>query len=199
MARTPKLRASALLAAGALAVHQLRYALSFHDAGRVLGAQGHAYLAVVMPLALGLLAAAGGLFLAGLTRAARGGAGAGAEPARAPGLGRLWVVASTILILTYAAQESLEGAIASGHPAGLAGVFGHGGAIAVPVALAVGALVALALRGAHAAIAFVARRRTPLPRGRAPRARRLPPRAALPALDPVARHLAGRGPPALSA
>ena len=53
MARTPKLRASALLAAGALAVHQLRYALSYHDAGRVLGARGlRLYRMVILPASL---------------------------------------------------------------------------------------------------------------------------------------------------
>ena len=197
MARTPKLRASALLAAGALAVHQLRYALSGTTTpGGCSAPRGHAYLAFVMPLALGLLAAAGGLFLAGLARAARG---AAAERAGPPRFSRLWTATSGILLFTYAAQESLEGALANGHPAGLAGVFGHGGWVAIPLALAVGALVALVLRGAHAAVAFVARRRTQVARERAPRARRLPRGALLPALDPVACNLAGRGPPSLSA
>src|ERR1019366_4753159 len=43
------------------------------------------------------------------------------------------------LVAIYATQELLEELLASGHPGGVAGVFGHGGWWAVPVAAIVAA------------------------------------------------------------
>ncbi len=54
-------------------------------------------------------------------------------------------------------QEWLEGVFAAGHPAGLEGVFGHGGYWAVPLSLLGGLLVAALLRFASAAVEVVAR------------------------------------------
>jgi hypothetical protein len=46
-----RFRLAALLAAGALAVHELRYALAYGEhAGREASAQGHAYLTLLMPV-----------------------------------------------------------------------------------------------------------------------------------------------------
>jgi hypothetical protein len=58
----------------------------------------------------------------------------------------------------YSCQEWLEGALADGHPGGIAAPYSHGGWIALPLALAIGLLIALALRGAAAAIAVAATR-----------------------------------------
>ena len=57
----------------------------------------------------------------------------------------------------YAAQELLESLLATGHPAGLAGIFGYGGWWAVPAAVCVGLVVAALLHGARWALHAVAR------------------------------------------
>ncbi|MGI8803710.1 MAG: hypothetical protein ACR2KV_16355 [Solirubrobacteraceae bacterium] len=53
------LRAGALLGAGALLLHELRYLVAWGGgAGPALGDQGHAYLGYVTPLAVGFVAVA---------------------------------------------------------------------------------------------------------------------------------------------
>ena len=150
-------RAAALLPAAALTVHQLRYMLAYGDeSGHQLAAQGHSYLEAFGPVAAMLAAVAVGLFIASFAEAWRGGAEAG-DHGRA--FTRLWLMTVVSLIAIYAGQEFLEGLLATGHPGGLAGVFGAGGWWAIPAALLVGAIVALALRGARAAIRWAASRR----------------------------------------
>ena len=65
----------------------------------------------------------------------------------------------------FCAQELTEGALAVGHPAGLAGVHAHGGWVFAPLALAIGALcslICLVLRGVERALACITRpRRVP--------------------------------------
>lgn len=188
-----RLRCFALLGAGGFALHELRYVLAYGDAsGAVLRAQGHAYLdAVAAVVALALVAACAGLLAAVLRR--RG------ATTTAPRWRSRWPLASGALLGVYAAQELVEGALSPGHPAGLVGVFGHGGWIAVPLALLLGALVAALLRGADAVLARFAvappRLRIPraprLARPRAPLSVRLRPAAAL------AGPGAGRAPPLL--
>ena len=92
-----------------------------------------------------------------------------------------------------------EGALAEGHPAGVAGVVGHGGWLAIPLALAVGALVAAAARGAEALETLGDPRPIPALRLPAPPLVAAPGRAvAVVGGRVLARHLAGRAPPALS-
>lgn len=109
------------------------------------------------------------------------------------------VVASAIaasLLAIYAGQELLEGLLATGHPAGLIGVFGSGGWWSVPVALVLGTVVALLLRSAEAAIALVARVRSPgRPRSVPPRRQPAPRPIFLPARSPFASAAPGRAPP----
>ena len=187
-----RFRLAALLAAGALAVHELRYALAYGpDADHASGQQGHAYLSVLVPLVV--LAA---LFAAAhaLARVARGQNGG----ERTRRLARLWLVCAATLAVAYCGQELLEGWLTSGHPAGVAGVLGHGGWIGLTVAPLVGGLIALALRGAAAASEPAATaggwRTGGLP---APVVASAAPVFAL-ARDPIARFLAGRGPPLTS-
>lgn len=99
----------------------------------------------------------------------------------------------------YCGQELLEGFLAAGHPAGLAGILGHGGWIAAPVAVSVGGALAAALRLADTAVALTERRSrsrravaratavTVRPRARYERDWRLEPHAGV---------VAGRAPPA---
>src|SRR5919107_1247373 len=121
------LRAGAMLAAGSLAVHELRFLAGYGGEGAV---GGHGYLAWGAPLLALLIAAACGAWLA-------------------PGgrFGAAWIGATCSLLATYVLQETIEGVTSSGHP----GLLAHGGWIALPAALLVGGLVALTLRGAQAA------------------------------------------------
>jgi hypothetical protein len=151
-----RIRAAALIAVGALGVHDLRYLLEYH--GRVaheLSVQGHGYLRLTTPAIASFLVLVGAAFLARLMRAYAGGS-ADARPL--PSTRRMWLLASSLLVGVYACQEWAEGVLAGGHPGGLAAPFSHGGWLALPLALAIGLLIALALRGAAAAIAVAARR-----------------------------------------
>lgn len=136
------LRAAASLSGGAFAVHQLRYRLGFgDDAERVLHEQGHGYLTAAAPLISLLLAAVLGQLLWALGQPGR--------PVRVQTRGR-WLAIVVALLAIYTVQELLEGALAAGHPAGFEGLVGHGGWTAVPLALFVGAAIALGLRVAGA-------------------------------------------------
>lgn len=186
-----RLRFSALLAAGALSVHELRFLAEFGGhADHVAGEQGHAYLSLLLPVVVltGLVAL--GAYLLRIGRGA--GTGCAAPPVRT-----VWGSASALLVLIYAGQETLEGWLSTGHPGGLDGVLGHGGWTALLFAAAIGALIALALRGAADPVAAVT--------GAAWRARmtaavRMVSPRATPALRrlPLARFLGGRGPPRIS-
>ena len=129
-----RLRCFALLGAGALGLHELRYLIGYGgDAGRALAEQGHGYLdAVTAVVALTLVAA-----LAALVAALVRGAGAAKRPPRRWRV--RWLACSGALLAVFTLQELVEGALSPGHPAGLVGVAGSGGWIAVPLALAIGA------------------------------------------------------------
>jgi hypothetical protein len=186
MARS-SLRTVAVLAGGALMLHELRFLLAPDPHA---AEAGHAYMALAAPAVAALIAAACAAFALALAR------GAGRVDPAPPSFARVWIGASSALAATYSIQELLEGMLAAGHPAGLAAVVGHGGWIGLVLSLGLGVVVALVLRGAHAVLAR--------PRGALPRRRELPPRPLRPpvrtsaALDAVARHLAGRGPPLAS-
>jgi hypothetical protein len=119
-----------------------------------------------------------------------------ARPPAWRGFLRLALLIGATLLALYSCQELLEGMLSSGHPGGFDGVFGDGGWWAVPLSLACGLVIAAALRGARAAIRWVAsrHRRLKASHGRpapAPRPRRL----ALPRPVPLAGAAAGRAPP----
>jgi hypothetical protein len=189
-----RLPVAPLMPVAALAVHQLRYLLAYGPKGSSeLAATGHSYLDSLTPWLVLLLALGVGGFLGRLARAWRAGEDGGPQHRGALGV---WLAATAGLILIYAGQEFLEGLFATGHPAGLAGIFGHGGLWALPAALAVGAVLALLVRGGRAAIAFAARLGRARPRGR--RRLALARRPAAPVLippSPLAACSAGRAPP----
>jgi hypothetical protein len=188
--------------AAVLAVHQLRFLLAFGGgSGAELEKEGHQYLsALAAPIAMSV-AIVVGLFFARLASAWREGAGEGdatpsADPASCRGFLRLALLIGASLLALYSCQELLEGMLSNGHPKGFNGVFGDGGWWAAPLSLACGAVVAVALRGARAAIRWAAARhaRPRTSHGRpspAPRPRRL----ALPRPVPLAGAAAGRAPP----
>jgi hypothetical protein len=135
-----------LMPAAAVAVHQLRYWLAYGSrANAELAAQGHSYLHSLVPWTILGIAVGAGLFLRRLWAVLQ----ARSTPAtsRLP-VGALWLAAWVWLVAIYATQETLEAFLSTGHPAGLAGVFGHGGWWAIPVAAAAALLiVALLLVG----------------------------------------------------
>jgi hypothetical protein len=183
-------RAIALLATGTLVVHQLRFMLAFGgDAHRRLAHEGHGYLAVVLPLVGVGLALVCAHFAVLLMR--ERGSGRAIPRGRFP---TAWAASSATLLVAYATQEGVEGTLVAGHPAGVAGIFGSGGWIAIPLCVVVGVLVALVLRGANAALALVGARDRIHVR-RAPARRRTFAAPDVAPRNPLARHLSGRAPP----
>jgi hypothetical protein len=188
------LRSASLLALGALAVHEGRFALAYGSrSGHVLAAEGHAYLNWIVPLLIGCVVTAAARFLARLARPVPG---AAPVPGRRR---RLWATASALLLAVYAGQEWSEGLLVAGHPSGLLEPFAQGGWVVVLLAPAVGAVIAGLLWGADVVLARAAAAAArPVPRRRPTRPR--PPRAADPVRRPaIALHLAGRAPPAAPA
>jgi hypothetical protein len=180
------LRWASALALGLAVVHQLRLLAA-------PSSTGHARFAVLaLPAALLLTGAVLALGLElGAVRRGRASASPRLSARRA------WVVATVALIALFVTQELLESLVLSGHPAGLQGVFAVGGWTAVPLAVAAGGVIALALAGVdrvlgRAAPAAPRRRRAPTaPRQRADAVWRL--------AGVLARKLASRAPPALTA
>jgi uncharacterized membrane protein YidH (DUF202 family) len=147
-----RFRTAGALAACAYAVHSLRYTLAYGShAGTELHRQGHAYLAGAPVLLTGLLALGAGELVRAAARGER------AAETR-PSLARMWVLGAVALMAIFGIQESLEGLLATGHPAGLAAVLGGGGWLAVPLAVAFGLLVAVLDRGARAVLSGTAAR-----------------------------------------
>lgn len=184
----------ALGPAAALAVHQLRYWLAFGGgANAALARQGHSYLHSVVPWIILLAGVAVGGFLSALGRAA---AGQRSAPRFTLSLLGLWLLSATCLVAIFAGQEFLEGLFATGHPAGLAGIFGFGGWWAIPAAICVGLVLAVVFHGARWVLDEIAARCAGTPNHAAssgPEARQplvLPPR-----LSPLAEGRSGRGPP----
>jgi hypothetical protein len=155
-------RGIALLSAGALGVHQLRFLAACGDARAACGSAGHEYLVFAGPLAGMLLAVAlGGL----LGQLLSGGRTAGA--ARRTSFAARWTACVVSLVAIFSAQELVEAALAPGRAIGVSAVFGAGGWWALVFALLIGALVALALKGAETLVAWAGSRRRlrpPLPR-----------------------------------
>jgi hypothetical protein len=101
------------------------------------------------------------------------------------------------LVAIYGCQEFLEGLFATGHPAGLAGIFGFGGWWAIPAAACVGLVLAAVFHGARWVLEEVAQRFHRARRRHRRRSVRLlrPPAVAAPRLAPLADGWSGRGPP----
>jgi hypothetical protein len=183
---TRSYRGLLLLPAAAFVVHQARYMLAYgSSASTELSAQGHSYLDSLVPwfvLALGI-----GLALF-LRRVVRG--DFHTSRASAPAV---WLLTWAGLLGIYVVQESLEATLASGHPGGIGGVFGHGGWWAIPVSAIVAAAVTVLLRVARAVLRFASRLRPRPLRG--PAAVFQPASVVLAVPAPLAYARASRGPP----
>ncbi len=183
--------------AAALAVHELRFWLAFGSGANVeLARQGHAYLHSLVPWIVLLLGLGAGAFLFALGRAL-----GGHRSVRRYALSftALWLVCSLCLVGIYVAQEFLEGLFATGHPAGLVGIFGYGGWWSIPAAVCVGLVLAAVFEGASWVLGEVADRRSG---GERQMVRRRSPRPRIRTIDPLrpcplAGCAAGRAPPAL--
>jgi len=184
-------RGFVLFPAAAYAVHQLRYGLGYGSAASsALAAQGHGYLDSLAPWIALLLALGFGSFLMRLARAAAGRADSRARRSTAGLIGVAWA----LLFATYAVQEWLEGMFAAGHPAGLAGIVGHGGWWALPLSGVAAVAVTGLLRLASAAVEAVSS--LAAARVLVPACVVLRPAEATPlAASPLAGRLAGRSPP----
>jgi hypothetical protein len=194
-ARTSRAAGSAaLLVLGALALHQLRYLLAYGgSAGAELERQGHAYLDLVAPL---LVAAAVAMLIASIVVPAL----LRLAPALTRDVGSTERAAgyAAALLAVYFAQELAESALAGGHLDGVVGILGASGWLALPLAMALGGLTAIArewlYRVERRLAGAVARRRLP----RAPKRVRAPlPPPLRPALSLLALRfgLARRAPP----
>jgi len=185
----------ALLPPAAFAVHQLRYLLAFGgSAGIVLQRTGHSYLHSVAPWIVLAVALVVGGFLRQLGQAF---AGQKTVPRYTVSLGAMWLACSISLVAIFASQEFLEGMFATGHPAGLAGIFGYGGWWSIPAAMSVGLVLAAWFHGARWVLREVVRRRARPPAAWVGPALVLPrPRAAaVSRLAPLIGGWSGRGPP----
>lgn len=183
-----RLRAAVLTLAGVLGVHQVRFRFAPVEHEHELAA-AHVYLPW-------LTAAAGALLFLAIVQLAVCVHRRAERAPRIPRVPVLWLAATATLLCVFGTQESLETLLSHGHLPALAELLGEGGWTAVPTAVAAGALIALLLRGAAGAVAWVLARRPHRPR-RAAAAVAIP---AAPALAPrgslLARRLAGRAPPA---
>lgn len=131
-----------------MVLHDLRYLLAFgSDANAELAHRGHDYLALATPI-LGVLAAlASARFFIGLATGM-------SVDQRARGFRSIWAAATLALLAIYSAQELAEGALASGHPAGLDALLDGNGWVAAPLALVIAAVVARAVVGLRSARSF---------------------------------------------
>ncbi len=192
----PLARRASLLALGALAVHQLRYALAYGGgASSALARQGHSYLGDLGPI---LVALALSLVCARLMAAAIGHLGGGS--ARQAGWRAEWIAFAAALLAIFCAQELTEGVLAAGHPGAVAAVIANGGWLALPLALVVGAIVACADRAlSRAERSLVVRAGRPARVPSRPGASPLPEAPAVLSLAtrPLAFGLARRPPPVL--
>jgi len=197
--RSSAARTGALLAVGAYAVHELRYAIALGEqAPHVLEHHGHSYMSAVAPIVGLVLAIALGSWITAIARAHRDRSG---EVERR-GLGAAWLASSASLFGIFAMQETLEGLLSPGHLNGAAAVLGGGGWTALPLALLFGAVLALLLRGARAVTRRAAAYSIAPVWRTVPRPVSLRPMfgfvLARPRLGLIACNQAGRAPPAVS-
>ena len=188
--RSAPMRATALVIAAALALHELRYLIAGRPDGDGFDA-AHGYLPLLAGAAVLLLGVAAAMLLRALAFARQIGAGA----RRPASLRRTWVLATGTLLALHFGQELVE-LIVSGAP--LASLAAEGAPLVLPLAALGGLLVALGLCGARRALVSGAARARRPRRGPAP-ARRVPPLPVLrPSAPPLALHLSERAPPVVA-
>jgi hypothetical protein len=183
--RDLSIRVAGLVLTGELGVHELRY-LVFPE-----HAPDHGYLPVLAALSVLALACGAGQLVAAL----EGARSTGRDDRVTMSFRSAWVVLAAAIACLFAVQETTESLLAGGGAGALTAAFSGGGWVALPLAVAVSALMALALTGLRAAVRAAARATRISLRRR--RERRRPswdpaPRAAR---SPLSLNLAGRAPP----
>ena len=182
-------RGAALLALGALSLHELSYWLA--DGSVAISGHGHSYMPLAAALVTVLLLLACASFGRTLLLAWRG----IQDHSTPPPFRALWPVLTAALLSVFFLQEWVEGWVAPGHPTGLGHVAGHIGWTGVAFAVAIAGVIALLLRGAHSTVSALARRRAVSSKRRAP-AITAPLRSFFASpRDVLAGNLAGRAPP----
>ena len=185
MSRLWHMRAALLTIVGALALHQARYLLAPPEH---VHSGAHAYFAWAVPL-IAVLAVAAAVELGLRLSRSRGEAAPALPPASI-----LFVVFTFTLLTIFGAQESLEALLADGVLPAENPFVADGAWVSIPLAIALGALLALLLRGVALVVALVGSR--PPRRRRAPRGSGRRPARVFPATGSgISRSLAPRGPP----
>lgn len=193
------MRATALLTVAVLVVHQLRMAVEGGDAGGSAGSVMHDYLPGLAALAAVLAAIALTHFVAAVTQALTATSGGGVHGLRSAssrprGFPRRAGSMAATVFAAHLVQQLAEGQ-AAGHP--LTGLATGGLLVAAAGAVLAGAIVAALLGGADRALEILRSCVAPERRRRSPRFHGAP--SSFPDLRrsaPLARHLAGRAPPA---
>lgn len=142
------LRPVTLIAGGAFAVHELSYLAGFGTAGSHAPTD-HSYVTALLP-ALAIVAA-----LALFATVERGVTGRRTRPASPPT--RILTYTAAILSLFFG-QEMVEGLLAGANPVQIATVLAAHGVMAIPLALALGLVAWLAMRGLETVEARIATR-----------------------------------------
>ena len=178
-------RAAGVVLAGELVVHELRYLLAPSGEGP------HGYLPLLGVASVVALAVGAGQLAATIERARS----TGRHDRIELGFLRAWAMVVAGVLALFWVQESIEALLLGAALAAPLAPLAAGGWVAVPLALGLAAVLALALTGARAAVraaALGARVRV----GRArPRRRLVPVAATLTSFSPLALNLAGRAPP----
>lgn len=145
--RDLSVRAAGLILTGELAVHELRYLIAPAEAGE------HGYLPLVGALSILVLAVGAGQ-LAGVLESARR---TGCDERVTVRFLTAWPVLALTLVAVFGFQETVEGLVGGGGATALAGAFSSGSWVALPLSVAISAVLALALTGARAAVHSAAR------------------------------------------
>ena len=187
MRSAPILRATAMLFAAALALHELHYLIAGRPSDEAF-AGAHGYLPLLGLGAALMLGVAAAMLLRALAFARR----TGADGARPQSFARSWLLATCALLALHFGQELVELTLDGAGPAALGA---NGALLALPLAALAGLLVAFGLRAARQALVAAAARARRRWDGPAPAPRVL----SLPALRPgaaaLALHLSQRAPP----
>jgi hypothetical protein len=117
-------------------------------------------------------------------------------PARHHSFPALWLISGAALLSTFALQEWIEAWVTPGHPTGVVHAVAHIGWVSPALAIVLGALIALLVRGSRHVVARIACRLAAPGSKRAPRGTWSPlPIARAPRLPVLAAKRAGRAPP----
>lgn len=186
--RDLSVRAAGLILTGELAVHELRYLIAPAEQ------KGHGYLPVLGVLSVVALAAAAGQLAGALESARR----TGRDERLTVRFGQAWPVLALAIVSVFALQETVEGLLSGAGAGTFAAGFTSGGWVALPLSLAVSAILALALTGARAAVRGAALAARTAIRPRRPTPRALACALIAPRPSPLALNLGGRAPPTSS-